>query len=633
MPITPDFRLYHSNALDVLAGLLAAEVAKLPADGDWLRPDVVLVPQFSMRRWLQQALAERLGICANLTFLTPGEFVDFALDQNLGAAPEADRLAPETLRWHLLRELHAAPPAIAGRFLSGGDPLKPWSLANALAETYEKYQAWRRDWLLDWERNAHPRRAPTTGRPRCGAASPGSPAPCAPHRRLPAPRARTGRAAAAAVRVRVPEHLARRAAGDRQPGARGYAAFLPAHAGTRVLGRPRSLAGYTPADDDDFLGGPATQCTQSAARLVGPGRTRLRRRAGQRRIVPPAFELAPHATRRGTLLGRLQHDVLDNVDFRAFARATRLAAHRGRSADPSLQFHACHTRLREVQVLHDQLRALLEAEAPDGGARLQPRDIAVLAPDIDAYAPHIEAVFGGALGSAREIPYTIADTSPLANAPLAAAFLRLLDLPLRALTVTDVLDLLAVPAIAARFDLDDNERGALQDWLDAAGARWGLDAADRVRHGAQDDRLHLRIRARPPAAGLRAGADDDIAGVAPWPELEGQATDALDGLLRLLGCCARRARMADAKSAGGVGARADACSTPCSRARHDDAAALKACTRPSPPSRAARRSPLRGAGRTRGRARPLPPRTRRKPTRAHRSCPAASASAAWCRCG
>ena len=71
----PGFHLYHSNALDVLAGLLAAEVARAPADGDWLRPDVVLVPQFSMRRWLQQALAEQLGICANLRFLTPGEFV------------------------------------------------------------------------------------------------------------------------------------------------------------------------------------------------------------------------------------------------------------------------------------------------------------------------------------------------------------------------------------------------------------------------------------------------------------------------------------------------------------------------------------------------------------------------------
>jgi exodeoxyribonuclease V gamma subunit len=152
----PDFRLYHGNALDVLAGLLAAEVARLPADGDWLRPDVVLVPQFSMRRWLQQALAEATGICANLRFLTPGEFVDLVLDANLGPAPAADRLDPDTLRWHVLRELQRRPPPALAHFLdaSDHDPRKPWSLANALAETFEKYQAWRRDWLLGWERRA-----------------------------------------------------------------------------------------------------------------------------------------------------------------------------------------------------------------------------------------------------------------------------------------------------------------------------------------------------------------------------------------------------------------------------------------------------------------------------------------------
>src|SRR5688572_13317588 len=154
MPAAPDFRLYHSNALDVLAGLLARQVAQLPADGDWLRPDIVLVPQFSMRRWLQQQLAEHSGICANLIFLTPGEFVDLALDANLGPAPEADRLAPDVLRWHLLREVDSAPPAQVARFVAGGDALRRWSLACALADTFEKYQAWRRGQLQRWEAGA-----------------------------------------------------------------------------------------------------------------------------------------------------------------------------------------------------------------------------------------------------------------------------------------------------------------------------------------------------------------------------------------------------------------------------------------------------------------------------------------------
>ena len=84
-----DFRLYHSNALDVLAELLADELRK-PAPGQsWLAPDTVLIPQVAMRRWLQATLAAKHGIAANLDFLTPGEFVARALEANASALPQA----------------------------------------------------------------------------------------------------------------------------------------------------------------------------------------------------------------------------------------------------------------------------------------------------------------------------------------------------------------------------------------------------------------------------------------------------------------------------------------------------------------------------------------------------------------
>ena len=46
-----------------------------PADPDSLAPDVVLIPQPALRHWLQQALAERYGVAANLDICTPSEFV------------------------------------------------------------------------------------------------------------------------------------------------------------------------------------------------------------------------------------------------------------------------------------------------------------------------------------------------------------------------------------------------------------------------------------------------------------------------------------------------------------------------------------------------------------------------------
>ncbi|UHQ20483.1 exodeoxyribonuclease V subunit gamma [Lysobacter sp. KIS68-7] len=531
----PDFRLYHGNALDVLAGLLAAEIARAPADGDWLRPDIVLVPQFSMRRWLQQALAEATGICANLRFLTPGEFVDLALDANLGPAPPEDRLDPDTLRWHVLRELQRRPPPALARFLDGDDVRKPWSLANALADTYEKYQAWRRDWLRAWEQRPPKDDWEATlwrniARDRAHRA-----------RRVGDYLARFGEDGTAPVGLpprlfvfacqNVSPDVLQVIASQSRAGTQHFYLHSPARGFWGDIGR---WARYAPADDDAFLGdGTHTDAPNPLLAAWGQaGRDFVAMLVGGD-IATPSFDIAPFVEPvRDTLLGRMQADLLDN---RAALRENSDAAWprvQVDKFDASLQFHACHTRLREVQVLHDQLRALLEAEGREGEPPLQPRDIAVLAPDIDAYAPHIEAVFGGALGTARELPYTIADTSPLASAPIAEAFLRLLELPLRAPSLADVLDLLAVPAIAARFGLEDADRMRVQDWLESAGARWGLDARDRQRHGAEGEAYTLEFAIDRLLLGYASGDGEDIAGIAPWPELEGQAAESLDALLR-----------------------------------------------------------------------------------------------------
>lgn len=141
---TPDFRLYPSNVLELLAALLAEEL-RTPVPGQSpLAPDVVLIPQVAMRRWLQATLAAKYGVAANLKFLTPGEFVARALDANLG--PSTDDLDMAALQWRLYGVLNdpalRTAPALAplDAWLDDGDPLKPWSLAGELAGVYEKYQ-------------------------------------------------------------------------------------------------------------------------------------------------------------------------------------------------------------------------------------------------------------------------------------------------------------------------------------------------------------------------------------------------------------------------------------------------------------------------------------------------------------
>src|SRR3546814_3571062 len=93
----------------------------------------------------------------------------------------------------------------------------------------------------------------------------------------------------------------------------------------------------------------------------------------------------PRSTRTGTLL---PYTTL-------FRSPAPLALH---PHDQSIQVHACHSRLREVEVLHDRLRAMLDPATAEGARfdpPLQPREIAVLAPNIGDYLPLVRAVFGG----------------------------------------------------------------------------------------------------------------------------------------------------------------------------------------------------------------------------------------------
>ena len=103
------------------------------------------------------------------------------------------------------------------------------------------------------------------------------------------------------------------------------------------------------------------------------------------------------------------------------------------AGDRSVAFRLAHSRQREVEILQDHLLALLD-ETPAGVAdkQLAPRDIIVMVPDIAAYAPHIEAVFGRlAPDDSRYIPYSIGDRSERSSNPILAALESLLTLPER----------------------------------------------------------------------------------------------------------------------------------------------------------------------------------------------------------
>jgi exodeoxyribonuclease V gamma subunit len=145
-----------------------------------------------------------------------------------------------------------------------------------------------------------------------------------------------------------------------------------------------------------------------------------------------------------------------------------------REGDTSISVHSCHSRTREVEVLKDQLLALFEHDKS-----LEPHDVIVMAPDIDEYAPIVESVFGGVRDARAPIPYRIADRSAVTWNSAAEAVLRVLDLCAGRMKASDVLDLLQLGPVQARFGIEPDSLPELRSMVRESGIRWGIDAEHR----------------------------------------------------------------------------------------------------------------------------------------------------------
>ncbi|MDK1289981.1 exodeoxyribonuclease V subunit gamma [Pseudoalteromonas umbrosa] len=152
--------------------------------------------------------------------------------------------------------------------------------------------------------------------------------------------------------------------------------------------------------------------------------------------------------------------------------------------DDSIFLQDCHTALREVECLHDHLLNLFNRN-PD----LTPKDIIVMMPDVGAYSPYIEAVFGSAQGK-RYMPYALADMAIEQEKPVLSSFVILVNLPFSRFGVTDILDLLAVESISSRFELEATEFEQIKYWLDQVVIKWGLDAQNKSEHGLPEISLN-----------------------------------------------------------------------------------------------------------------------------------------------
>ena len=569
----------HGNRLEDLRDLVVDFVKHRPLPP--LQPEVFLVQSNGMKHWLELALANEsaLGICAATRMDLPSAFIWQMYRCVLGAnaVPLHMPFDKSALVWRLLRllpQLTAQNPVyqpLAAYLASDSDGRKLYQLAQQVADVLDGYQSYRADWLTDWALGRDVLRA------QAGVAT-------------PVPEDQVWQAHLwRALQNNVSENLVKPQAQTSR--AAVHAQFMQALQtlpdSARPAGLPQRIVVFgisaLPMQAVEALAALGRFCqvlmvVQNPCRHywghVVEGRAALHRHTRQKSktgepVQTLGCDLADLHAQAHPLLaswgkqGRDYLHLLDGYDQpETYTQVLRKIevfevpqAAAGQSLNQLQQLQAdildleplpaqpqseptncgaitlvtTHSAQREVEVLHDQILAWLDAEP-----ELHPRDVMVMVPDMAQFAPHIQAVFGRfASGSVRHIPYSVADTSSR-DRPLVQALELLLDLPTSRITLADWLSLLEVTAVQNRFGLKPTDVQVLQNWLTRAGVRWGLDAAHRQSWGvpqmAGSDQNTWAFGLRRLLMGYATSQGPAWQGIEPLPEVGGLSAQLLGSL-------------------------------------------------------------------------------------------------------
>ncbi|XZG69177.1 exodeoxyribonuclease V subunit gamma [Chitinibacteraceae bacterium HSL-7] len=563
--LQPGLSIIHGNRIEDLRQLVVDWVRMHPLAP--LETETVVVFSNGIAEWLKLALASDqhgLGVASALDIQLPSRFLWQAYRAVLGpdAVPKHSPLDKDALTWRLMRLLPSLATqdefAALAQYLADDATLtRRHQLAGKLADLFDQYQVYRADWLADWaigqnrltrRGTEYPVPADLAWQPALwralltdvGQATPGRSTVhtrfvqtlCSAERSFDDLPRRVIVFGLSALPQQAVEALAAMASQSQvlllvtNP-CRYYwgdivedrALLAQRHRHARKAGTPVTLT-------DELVSNHAHPLLAAWGKQ-GRDYINLLDQFDPMQERIDVFE-SPDTT---TLLHQLQDDILE---LRPLSETRSRWPVVDAERDESIRFHVAHSRQREVEILHDQLLARFAADPT-----LSPRDVIVMVPDIDAYAPHIDAVFGQIpYSDPRYLPYTLSDRASRARAPVLLALDWLLTLPEARCSYSEMFDLIETEAVARRFGIEDAAQ--LGRWLAGAGVRWGLEPAQRARFGMPDDIATTSWRAGLDRMllGYMSGRGGEYAGITPYDEIGGlnaaligplyQLVDALD---------------------------------------------------------------------------------------------------------
>ncbi|RLB37026.1 MAG: exodeoxyribonuclease V subunit gamma [Deltaproteobacteria bacterium] len=471
--------LHASNRLEILARELARTL--LPPLEDPFRKEIIVVQSRGMEKWVRMELARHHRICANVWFPFPNSLMEFLFDLVCPDLPPSPLYGRDHLIWlvmkHMVRCLKGPDFEPVRSYLGETPrPLKLFQLSERVAYLFDQYLVFRPDMILRWEkgRSSHWQARLWTSLRKEVPATHKAALRSLFLKRMADPAHAPGglpeRVSVFGISTLPPFHLEILSALSRH---------IPVHLffmnpcreywGDIVSGKEeaRILVHREKRGSGDLH---LLRGNSLLASMGGLGREFFSvlldlETTGQDLFDHPGEE---------SLLQAIQSDIL-------LLREPGYAGHPPRTvkaSDDSIQVHSCHSPMREVEVLRDRLLDLFE-KYPG----LEPRDILVMAPDIEVYAPYVHAVFGLRDDRIPAIPFSIADRSPVREGGLPEAFLSFLELPKGRFEAASVLSFLEYPAVRDRFGIAARDLHVIRRWIREARIAWGMDEKDREAHG------------------------------------------------------------------------------------------------------------------------------------------------------
>ena len=516
------FILHNSNKTENLVAHLTAVIENSPLASPFEK-EVFLIQSQGMERWLSQQLASHFNVWGNYQFLFPGKFFS-SLAQKIDSSLNDAAFDRNLMLWRieaLLRRLDSDESLPLKQYLSGENiALKRYQLAQQLAQIFDQYQMMRPDMLTAWQKGDTLYHSATerwqkalwqqisaqTGNKHRGSL-------------WLDVIAKFNAAEEGAFSQSLPERISVFGINTMPPLLLSYLEGLSKHCQLHLfLLNPAQtfwadLASRRQrANDENFSGHPLLSTLGQQGREF----QEMLLEQVQFDFEPESFE----SSEARNNLHQLQNDILNNRLYGADETSTA----RPLKKDDSIRIHACHSRMREVEVLKNQLLHTLENDAA-----LELRDIVVMAPDIQVYEPFISAVFS-------DIQHAIADRSLRLSNNALDAFIRFLDLSQSRFGWQSVLDLLEQPVVYPGFGLSETDLELIKHWVQDTHIRWGKSAKHRQELGLPElsentwqaslDRLLM---------GYAVGNDDDFIGdVLPYIDIEGSSALALGGLCEFM---------------------------------------------------------------------------------------------------